>query len=51
MVVLIPSRHIVVLAQPVPARGDTDAPDVFLRHIDTFVEVLETAEFGPPLLD
>jgi hypothetical protein len=51
MVVVIPSRAIVVLAQPVPAPGDTDAPEVFLRYIDTFIEVLETARFGAPLMD
>ena len=51
MVVVIPSRAIVVLAQPVPRPGDTDAPDVFLDHIATFLEVLETAEFGAPVLD
>lgn len=51
MVVVIPSRAIVVLAQPVPRPGDNDAPDVFLDHIATFLEVLETAEFGAPVLD
>jgi hypothetical protein len=51
MVAVIPSRAIVVLAQPVPGPGDTDAPEVFLRYIETFVEVLEQAEFGAPLLE
>lgn len=51
MVVVIPSRGIVVLNQPIPAPGDEDAPEVFLRHVDTFVEVLQSSSFGAPLLD
>ena len=51
MVVVIPSRAIVVLAQPVPRPGETGAPEVFLDHIQTFLEVLDTAEFGAPVLD
>ena len=51
MVVIIPSRAVVVLSQPVPARGDTDGPEVFLDHVETFLEVLETAEFGRPVLE
>lgn len=51
MVVLIPSRWIVVLSLPIPAPGDTDAPEAFLRSIDTFLEVLDTADYGAPLLD
>jgi hypothetical protein len=51
MVVVIASRAIVLLAIPVPLPGDEDAPEVFLRHIETFLEVLESAEFGQPQLD
>jgi hypothetical protein len=51
MVAVIPSRAIVVLAQPVPGPGDTDAPDVFLEYVETFVTVLEDASFGAPVLD
>jgi hypothetical protein len=51
MVVVIPSRHIVVLSQPVPGPGDTDGPEVFLEHIDLFLDVLESARFGSPVLD
>jgi hypothetical protein len=51
MVAVIPSRHVVVLAQPVPNPGDTDAPDVFMDHIETFNQVLESLEFGSPLVD
>jgi hypothetical protein len=49
MVVLVPSRDIEVLAQPVPGPGDTDAPDVFLRHVATFNEVVESMSFGAPV--
>ena len=51
MVTVIPSRAIVVLSQPVPGPGEEDAPEVFLRHVDTFRQVLETADFGPPVLE
>lgn len=51
MVVVIPSRSVVLLAQPVPLAGDTDAPEVFLDYIEVFLEVLESAEFGAPVLD
>lgn len=51
MVVVIPSRAIVLLAQPVPAPGDTDVSDVFLDYLDTMMGVLESASFGAPLLD
>jgi hypothetical protein len=51
MVAVIPSRSIVVLAQPVPAAGATDGPEVFLQYVETFLEVLENARFGAPLLN
>jgi hypothetical protein len=51
MVVVIPSRSIVVLAQPVPTLGQQDGPEVFLDHVDTFIEVLDTADLGAPVLD
>ncbi len=51
MVTVIASRGIVVLAQPVPGPGDTDAPQVFLDHVEAFNTVLETLEFGSPVLD
>jgi hypothetical protein len=50
MVVVIPSRSIVVLSQPVPAAGDTSGPDVFLAYVETFMQVLEDASFGAPVL-
>lgn len=51
MVALIPSRSVVVLAQPVPRPGQQDAPELFLDYLETFLEVLETAGFGPPVLE
>lgn len=51
MVVVIPSRAIVLLALPVPGPGDDDAPEIFLDHVDTFMEVLDDATFGAPVLD
>lgn len=51
MVVLIPSRAVVVLAQPVPLIGDSSAPQVFLDHVETFLAVIEGLELGAPVLD
>lgn len=51
MVVLIPSRNVVILAQPVPLAGDPSGPDVFLRYIDTFLTVIDTLTFGAPVLE
>lgn len=49
MVVLIPSRGVVILAQPVPLAGDPTGPDVFLAYIDTFLEIVDTLTFGAPV--
>lgn len=49
MVVLIPSRGVVILAQPVPLAGDPTGPDVFLAYIDTFLEIVDTLSFGAPV--
>ena len=51
MVVVVPSRGIVVLAQPVPRAGQQDGPEVFLDYVDTFIEVLDTAQFGAPVME
>ncbi|MEX2532884.1 MAG: hypothetical protein WD360_02840 [Nitriliruptoraceae bacterium] len=51
MVVLIPSRNVVILAQPVPSVGDSSGPDVFLRNIDTFLTVVDTLNFGAPVVE
>ena len=51
MVVVIPSRSIVLLAQPIPQPGTSDASEVFLAYLDDFMGVLESATFGAPRLD
>ena len=51
MVVVIPSRRVVALAQPVPRLGQQEGPEVFLDYRDTFDEILESATFGPPITD
>jgi len=51
MVVLIPSRGVVILAQPVPLAGDPSGPDVFLAYIDTFMRIVESLSFGAPVTD
>ncbi len=51
MVVVIPSRDVVILAQPVPYQDDRDGPEVFLRYVDTFMEVVESLELGAPVLE
>ncbi|MBW3562651.1 MAG: hypothetical protein KY437_09150 [Actinobacteria bacterium] len=47
MVVVVPSRDVVMLFQPVVLRGSPDGPDVFERYRDTFDEVLTTVRFAP----
>lgn len=51
MVVVIPSRGVVMLALPIPGAGSDEAPDVFLRHLDTVMQVLEESSYGAPMLD
>ncbi len=48
MIVVIPSRDVVALAQPVPRLGQEDGPDVFLDYRATFDAVIESVVFGPP---
>lgn len=49
MVVLIPSRSVVVLLAPTPEQGETDAPEVFLDHLDEFELILDQLDFGAPV--
>ena len=51
MVVVIPSRAIVLLAQPIPPPGSADQTEVFLAELDSFMGVLESATFGAPVMD
>lgn len=48
MVVVVPSRSIVVLLQPVAADGQTDAPGVFLQGRGTFDDIIASISFGAP---
>ena len=49
MAVVVPAREIEIFAQPVPEPGDPDGPETFMRHFDTFREVVESIEWGAPL--
>jgi hypothetical protein len=49
MVVLVPSRQLVMLFQPVPVRGQTDAPEVFLANRADFEAILDSVTFGAPV--
>jgi hypothetical protein len=49
MVVLIPSRGVVALAQPIPRPGQQDGPEVFLEFREEFDRILRSASFGPPV--
>lgn len=48
MVVVVPSRDLVVLLQPVVARGSRDGPATFASHRGTFERLLASVVFGPP---
>jgi hypothetical protein len=48
MVVVVPSRRLVMLFQPVPVSGQTDAPEIFLEHVDEFDAILTSIDFGAP---
>lgn len=48
-VVLVPSRQLVVLAQAVPVRGQTDAPEVFDDHLAAIQQLIDSIEFGAPV--
>ena len=49
MVVLLHSRSLVLLFQPAPRAGQTDAPEVFLRHRDEFEAILDSIDLGAPV--
>lgn len=49
MVVVIPSRGIVMLMQPIVTQGQTDGPDVFVRHREDFELLLSSIRFGAPI--
>ena len=47
-VVIVPSRELVILLQPVPVQGQQTGPDVYLRHVDEFQAILDSLDFGAP---
>lgn len=51
MVVLVPSRDLVMLFQPVPVKGQTDADEVFLDRAGEFEAILDSIRFGAPVED
>ena len=48
-VVVVPSRDLVILLQPVPIQGQLTGPEVYLRHVDEFQAVLDSLDFGAPV--
>ena len=49
MAVVVPAREIEIFAQPVPEQGDPGGPEMFMRHFDTFLEVIESIRWGVPM--
>lgn len=49
MVVVVPSRSVTILLQPVPVAGQTDAPQLFLEARDEFDGLLDSIRFGAPV--
>lgn len=49
LVVVVPSREVELLAQPVPLPDSTDALEVFDRARPTFDEVLASVRWGAPI--
>lgn len=47
-VVIVPSRQLIILLQPVPIQGQTTGPEVYLEHVEEFAALLESIEFGAP---
>lgn len=48
MVVLVPSRGLVMLFQPVIEGGETDGPERFLDRRDAFDAIVDSIDFGAP---
>lgn len=49
MIVVLPSRSVLMLFQPVPVSGQTDAPAAFLEHRDEFESILDSIDLGAPV--
>lgn len=48
MIVLVPSRNVVILMQPIITAGQTDGPERFEAHRDEFEALLSGISFGAP---
>lgn len=48
MVVLVPSRELVILMQPIVIRSQRDGPEVFDAHLPEFEALLSSIRFGAP---
>ena len=48
-VLTVPSRHLVILAQAVPVRGQEDGADLFLDDLDDIEAILDSVDFGAPI--
>lgn len=48
MVIVLPDRDLVVLFQPIVARGAQNGPEVFDRYRVTFDTIVSSIRFGPP---
>ncbi len=46
--VIIPSRELAILLQPVPVQGKQLGPDVYLRYTDKFQAILDSLDSGVP---
>lgn len=49
MVVVVPSREVVLLAQPLPSLGDEDITEVYDRAEATFEALLDSIRWGAPV--
>jgi hypothetical protein len=50
LVVVVPSREVELLAQPVPRPGSTDGPATFDRSLGTFEALLDSIRWGAPVV-
>lgn len=49
LVIVVPSRQVELIAQPVPLPGSTDAPATYDRFVATFDEMVASIRWGAPL--
>lgn len=48
-VVIVPSRSVVMLFQPLPVQGQRTGPQVFLEKADQFEAILDSIRWGAPV--